>query len=301
MDLTTERIHEIFLEVESSFPFKGYINEFKFNKYHQIIKKIIKEYPPGSKILSIGAGPCSLEAILSKLNYSVTAVDDLSDQWHLIGNNRQRIKNFAKEFNIKLIVQSAEIYQLEENYFDVVLLIDIVEHLHETPRELLNTAITFLKINGLIIIEVPNTASLKNRIIVLFGKSNQVNIKFIFWNIGKYRSHFREYTKSELLYIMSICKLKSINVKMLNLRTDMIYRSTKSILKKTPILIYKIISCIYPNFRDTIIASGKKPYDWAPIQISIKNFKKCYGLIGLYNLDNVTDEILINQITTAEF
>jgi SAM-dependent methyltransferase len=235
------------------------------------------------------------------LNYSVTAVDDLSDQWHLIGNNRQRIINFAKQFNIDLIVQSAEISQLKENYFDVVLLIDIVEHLQETPRELLNTAIAFLKINGLIIIEVPNTADLKNRISVLFGKSNQVNIRFIFWNIGKYRSHFREYTESELLEIMSYYKLKDINVKMLNLRTDMIYKSTTPIIKKIPILLYKIISEIYPNFRDTIIASGNKPQDWAPIQISINNFKKCYDLIDRYNLDNFPDDVLINQITKKEF
>ena len=49
------------------------------------------------KILSIGSGPCDLEAILSNLGYNITAIDDLNDSWHLISNNKERIKNYLSE------------------------------------------------------------------------------------------------------------------------------------------------------------------------------------------------------------
>ena len=70
------------------FPFPGYMGN-KLNKHTAIISEIMKESPLGSKILSIGSGPCDLEAILSKLGYNITAIDDLKDHWHLIGKNRE--------------------------------------------------------------------------------------------------------------------------------------------------------------------------------------------------------------------
>ena len=82
--------------------------------------------------------------------------------------------------------------------------------------DLLNYGISLLKPNGMIIIETPNTVSLFNRIKILFGKSNQVSASFIFWNVGKYRSHFREYTKSELEEIMSNFNLIKNEVKLYN-------------------------------------------------------------------------------------
>jgi 2-polyprenyl-3-methyl-5-hydroxy-6-metoxy-1,4-benzoquinol methylase len=300
MEITKDQIYSAFLEIRSSFPFDGYLNDSHFFKYYQIISKIKGEYSPGSTILSIGSGPCDLEAILSKLNYSVTAVDDLSDQWHLIGENKQRIKNFARKFNVNLIVQPAVITQLNENSFDVVLMIDILEHLVGSPRDLLNYGISMLKPNGIIIIEVPNTVNLKNRITVLFGKSNQVSAKCIFWTVGKYRSHFREYTKPELKEIMSNLKLKNIEVQLLNIGTEITYQSTKQIPKKIAIFLYRFISGTYPNFRDTIIISGKKPKEWVPVCISLEKFKQCYNIIENYNLDKIPDDILIDQITKQE-
>jgi len=73
-----------FQEVRAEFPFPGYMDN-TLGKYTIIISQIVKEHPPKSKILSVGSGPCDLEAILSKLGYEITAIDDLNDQWHLIG------------------------------------------------------------------------------------------------------------------------------------------------------------------------------------------------------------------------
>ena len=265
----------------------------KLNKYI-IISQIIREYPSESKILSIGSGPCDLEAILSKLGYDITAVDDLNDHWHLIGENRKRIKNFAKRMNIELITQSAGSTQLKENYFDVVLLIDIIEHLHRSPMELLNYSISSLKPNGLLIIETPNTVALVNRLKVLFGKSNQVSADFIYWNIGEYRAHIREYTQSELKQILLYHNLTAINSKMINIMIDA--AKSETFLKKIIVKMYKLISGLYPNFRDTILISGKKPKDWHPTDNSIETFKKYYTHIEKYNLDNEPDEVLVNKI-----
>jgi 2-polyprenyl-3-methyl-5-hydroxy-6-metoxy-1,4-benzoquinol methylase len=296
MDNTRDDIYKAFIKVRSSFPFDEYMTNSKFNKYYQLILKIMEVYPQGSTILSIGAGPCDFEAILSQLNYIVTAVDDLSDQWHLIGKNRERIQEFARKYNINLITQFGEKCLLKEKSFDVVLMIDIIEHLVKSPIDLLNYGISLLKTNGMLLIETPNAVNLFNRIKVISGKSNQVRAEFIFWNIGTFRSHFREYTISELEKILSMMKLVNIDEKLFNIQTDSIYCSTKGISRKVAIFLYKFISNLYPKFRDTIIISGKKPKGWSPLYISIDKFKELYYQIDKYNLDNLSNDILINQI-----
>lgn len=281
---------QAFLEVRQVFPFPGYMDN-KLNRYIVITSEIMKEHPPGSKILSIGSGPCDLEAILSKLGYDITAIDDLKDHWHLIGRNRDRIKDFAEQMNIELIVQSGESSQLKENYFDVVLLIDIIEHLHRSPRALLNYSILSLKLGGKLLIETPNAVALAKRLKVLFGKSGQVSANFFYWNIGEYRSHIREYTPSELKQILSHHNLETVVLKTTNIAVEMV--ENKTFLKRVIIKMYKLISSLYPNFRSTILISGKKPRNWSPTEDSLDNFKRYYSHIAKYNLDNEPDEVLI--------
>ena len=293
MNKMKAEIKKCYNEVKKDFPFSRYMDH-SLSKYFSIISIIMKECPPKSKILSVGSGPCDLEAVLSKIGYDVTAIDDLSDHWHLIGKNRERIKNFAKKMYVKLLVKSAGSLKLKENTFDVVLLISIVEHLHGSPRELLNYSISLLKSNGMLLIEVPNTVALAKRLKVLFGKSNQVSADFIYWNVGEYRSHVREYTRSEIKQILSHHDLVAINSKMENIMINMVENT--AFLKKIVIKGYKLISNLYPNFRDTILISGKKPEDWSPTDDSIDIFKRCYSHIERYNLDNESNDVLISKM-----
>jgi len=127
----------------------------------------------------------------------MTGLDDFKDPWHLIGRNRDRITNFAKEMGIRLVNEPIESAKLEEGYFDCVLLIDIIEH-SLNPRILLNRAISALKVGGLLPIETPNCVVLAKRVMLLVGKSSNPSVYFIYFNIGAYRGHVREYTVSEL-------------------------------------------------------------------------------------------------------
>lgn len=298
MQVQKNKIVQAFLEMRKKFPFGGGYVSDAVNKYIAIASQIMKDYPPGSKILSIGSGPCDLEAMLSILGYSITAIDDLKDPWHLIGKNRERIKDFAKQMNIELIIQSAGSPQLKENYFDVVLLVDVMPHLSGSPRELLNYSISLLKPDGLLLIETANAAALFNRVSLLFGKSDSADIDFFYWNIGKYRGHVKEYTRYELKYVLSHHNLNSIDSRMMNIMIDMV--KSRNFLKKIVVKMYKLICRLYPNFRDVMLFSGKKPKDWLPTDNSIKTLKKYYPHIEKYNLDNEPDEVLINKIIQGQ-
>ena len=117
MKHTDKEIETAFFEVQNVFPFGSEYLEGKLKRNIYIIKELEMRCPEGSKILSIGAGPCDLEAILSKLGYDVTAIDDLGDQWHILGQNRTRILDFAKSINIKYILSVGESSKINNNYF----------------------------------------------------------------------------------------------------------------------------------------------------------------------------------------
>ena len=70
----------------------------------------------------------------------------------------------------------------------------------------------------------------------------------------------------------------------------------ENFFKKIVVKTYKLMSGLYPNFRDTILISGKKPSDWHLTEASIREFEKYYPHIKKYNLDNVPGEVLIDIV-----
>lgn len=279
-----------FQKVKKTFPFPNYMDN-SFEKYYELVSLIKTEFPEGARILSIGSGPCDLEAILSISGYDITAVDDLEDPWHKIGNNRERIKNFAQKMNIKFFQGSFDLFK-DENGFDLVLLIDIIEHLHESPMNLLNKSLSHLNGEGTIIIETPNVASLKNRFNLLMGRNVQSS-DFFYWNIGPFRAHVIEYTSSDLKSILKKQGIQSIKVKMTNIAVNYLISCETNPTKRVIYIIYKLIASLTPNLKDTIIIQGKKPVNWWPKEVSIKKFKKYYEHMDKYNLNQESDSEII--------
>lgn len=289
-----KEIEAAFFEIQNAFPFEDYLNG-KLNRYKYIINKLEKECPNASKILSIGAGPCDLEAILSKLGYDVTAIDDLNDLWHTLGQNRNRILYFAKSVNINYILSIGSLPKEEYNYYDLVLLIDILPHLHNSPRELLNYAISSVKPNGLILMETGNSANLFNRLRALMGKSNQINIEFFYWNVGEYRGHVREYNLSELKKVFSYHDL--IDIKFEATNKTFIIPSYGYFLKRLLIPFYLCLSRIHPALRNMLLISARKPLNWEPTKPQLDKLKKFYPQIDKYNIDGDNDKSILELIS----
>jgi SAM-dependent methyltransferase len=77
---------------------------------------------------------------------------------------------------------------------DVVIMGEVLEHLHTSPIHVLSFIRSFLKPGGLLILGTPNAVCLENRLKMLFGKNPFELIRLDKHNPG----HFREYTVAEL-------------------------------------------------------------------------------------------------------
>lgn len=124
-----------------------------YDKVHQLV-------PPGQRVLEIGCANGNFGKELKRKGCKVYGVEVSSDM------ARQ-----AKRHLDSVVVGNIEDMPLrwERNYFDVILLMDVLEHLFDPTATLMKVK-KHLKSGGVIIVTLPNVANWKIRWDLLFGR-----------------------------------------------------------------------------------------------------------------------------------
>ena len=203
------RPSEAIRSVERSFPFPGYMDNRETEFLH-VVSTVVRHMPPPARVLDFGSVPCDKTAILQKLGYDCSACDDLSDDWHIQDNKREEIMAFADMMgiNFRLVVDNE--IPFKNDAFDMIMLNAVLEHLHDSPRPLLNGLVHLLRPGGLLLITVPNAVNIRKRVAVLIGKTNLPPFDSYYWYPGHWRGHVREYVKGDL---ESLAGLPSIDAR----------------------------------------------------------------------------------------
>lgn len=266
MTLRTDVIEQIINEISRDFPIENYIEESKYYSIKVLAEEISKHLSDlnGRKLLDIGCGPMDKTAVFSRLGFSCYAVDDLRDPWHLRNNNLEKMKNFAKNEGIYFHHQKDDFtIPFEYGTFDVVTILEVIEHLHESPRTILNEAGSFLKKNGLLVITMPNSVNLRKRLSVLLGKSNLPPVEQFYFSNGEWRGHVREYTLKETIYI---CEQNGFEI-----ITSSTFEHLAPAKLKTPLRqIYSLLGTLVPTLKSGILIIARKPASWQPAEYNIK-------------------------------
>lgn len=160
---------------------------------------IIYNYCSGDAILDIGNYPCHLHKILLNKGLNVDGVDI----------RPERIPDRLVECREKTIVWDIENEKPSEdllNKYDVVLLLEVIEHLHVNPLNLLSSLSSILKLNGLLLLSTPNLLSLNNRINMLLGRQTFEHPFSVFENLERHgsRGHQRVYSEKELIDMLEV-------------------------------------------------------------------------------------------------
>jgi len=240
-----------FKDLIIKFPFNGYINTNSLNGIYKTVANVaIKNLKPGDSILDFGSGPCDKTGLLKLMGFNCTACDDLQDEWHTEENNREKILNFANSLDIQFYQLHGNELHFENESFDMVILNDVIEHLHNRPRSLLESLIEKLKYNGILFITVPNAGNIRKRINLLIGKTNMPPFSEYYWHQGPWRGHNREYVYDDLKKLAKFLNLKDVNIQGEN---HMLERIPKVIRP-----IYLFITSIIPGWRDSWSLIAKK-------------------------------------------
>lgn len=241
--------------VRDRFPIEGYMNTSK-SAYSTIGETVLRYLKPGARILDFGCGPGDKTAILQRLGYECSACDDLQEDWHHNPGQRDTIIRFVKESGVNFHLLNGGPLPFEKNHFDMVMLHDVMEHLHDSPRELLIDLLELTTPDGLLFITVPNQVNIKKRIKVLRGQTNLTNYATFYWSPKPWRGHVREYVRDDLV---KMCEY--LNLDILELR------GVDHMLQKLPATIrmpYLAVTRMLPDWKDSWLLVARKKIGWQP-------------------------------------
>lgn len=252
-DLSPEQAFEL---VKERFPIADYIVGDVPRGYLNIAQTALKYVPRGGTILDFGSGPCDKAAILQAMGYRCTAYDDLDDPWHKQHGNRERILDFIRQSGIDFRTDRNTDFGKEQ--FDMVMLLHVLEHFHDSPRDLLNNLLESAKPRGLLFLMMPNITNIRKRIGLLLGKTNLESFGRYYWTPGSWRGHVREYSRGDLEQLATFLNLEVLQL-----------GGVHDMLGRLPALVrpvYMTATALFPGWRDSWMLVARKPEGWKPIR-----------------------------------
>lgn len=234
--------------MQAAFPFAGYTQPPAV--YRNVAATVLRYVPPGSRIFDFGSGPCDKTSVLQNLGYMCTAYDDFQDDWHRNDNNMHQIRDFAHASGVTLLTNDEVALSSISDQFDVVMSLEVLEHLHNSPRELLVHLVRLIRPGGYLLITVPNLANLRKRIDLLRGHSILPPYSKYYWSSGEWRGHIREYTRNDLEQLSDFLELSVIELRSCHQMLERLPR-----IARTP---YVQATRLFPGLRDTWLLLAQK-------------------------------------------
>lgn len=178
--------------------------------------ELIKQYAdPPARVCDIGGGLGLLTPGCAAFGFKCTLVDDFRDEINLRSDNRAL--EVHRRYGVSVLSRdlTADPLDFEPNTFKIITAMDVLEHLHHSPKKLLHGLKRALVPDGVLIISMPNCCNLRKRISSLLGTGHWSAMKD-WYEPEIFRAHVREPNISDLRYIcrdldMNILKISGRN------------------------------------------------------------------------------------------
>lgn len=222
---------------------------------HQVrlnfILKKIQEIALNKKlmILDVGCYPYHIGKALETLGHFVYGISSKHEP--------------VKKENVAILNIEKDEFPYKDDFFDLVLFNEVIEHLSQSPVIPLKEIYRVTKKEGYLMVTTPNIVRSINRLKLFLGKTIMYPLDVFFENEGRgnniYHRHNREYTLDEVLELLTKTSWKIIENQTFISYTPFRKRVNPDTwwLGVGKFINYLLMLAI-PSFRDTIFIFGKK-------------------------------------------
>jgi SAM-dependent methyltransferase len=148
-----------------------------------------------SRILDVGGFFAAFPLALARLGCPVT----LSEKYAYYYGAFDDLRGMLEHEGVQVWDEDlTEPMPPRDERFDVILAMAIIEHLHSTPKPLMDNVTRLLSDSGKLVLEVPNIAYWPKRLGALLGGSVHPPLRDVYEAAVPFTGHHREYTIDEL-------------------------------------------------------------------------------------------------------
>jgi 2-polyprenyl-3-methyl-5-hydroxy-6-metoxy-1,4-benzoquinol methylase len=153
------------------------------------------------RLLDYGSYFGNFSSMFAAAGYQVDAIDGYRDYGEAFTGIRQLLAD-AGVTVLDFDQVGRDLHGLPAGGYDVVLCLGVIEHVPHTPRLLLQSLDRVLAPGGLLLIDTPNHAYIYHRLRLSRGESVMADIAAQFHADPPFEGHHREYTASELVWML---------------------------------------------------------------------------------------------------
>lgn len=165
------------------------------------------------QVLDYGSYFGNFSLFFSKKGYKVDAADSHLRYRSALGKAAQLLASTGVRL-LDLEDIGYDLHEIAPHTYDIVLCMGVIEHIPHTPRMLLESINRVLKPGGYLVLDSPNLAYIYNRQKLSRGETIFCPITLQYYTEAPFEGHHREYTISEVRWM-----LEQINHKIITLKT----------------------------------------------------------------------------------
>jgi SAM-dependent methyltransferase len=222
--------------------------------------QIITQHTPTDRplrVLELGSAPYFFSAIMFKyFNHQVVGSNVKAGVMPRKSENPEFVTvklehgPDAKQDDLPVHIFNFELdhFPFEDGEFDIILCMEVIEHLAYSPTHMLAEAHRVLKPGGMLLLTTPNSISLHNTLRLMRNKTNA----FAYSGYGVYGRHNREFTAKELADLTLSCGYQLKDVFLQNVYVRFKYWPIRTFLYRSLLSLTNLPIPYLANKRDYI-------------------------------------------------